>query len=450
MIQLTFTYGSTTVDLMANGRIVLDGYFPGVSEDGSDVTDRIDVWASGPSADLQATIQAIELALEHARQHPKDADGCWINYAVNGTETPWRSRVINGAVLQDAQLEARWKQGKAKLGVAVTRKPFWEGPETALPLSNPNGTGLTTGINVFNCNDGAEYSPSNKRHNYVDIAAADVDGNLPTPIKLMMTNTYAANSLAHLWIGHNYTDPANAIWNLEAEAALEKTGAENATCSGGFEVSETVNGDTPMALFVWSLTSEQMSAAKGQWVHAIPRFSNANALPNIRFSFAIRWSAFRLKIWQSDPYLPTSKKLAIRDMASFRLPPWLQSSSDLSDLELVMVGQRTVSSDQTIALDFLQLIPADGFRYLAYPMFGCAQNYRIVDDGITGEVYQDNGAGANRAGVISWYGDPILLQPKKLQRLYFLMHTSSLQAYVAEVDRSISVQATYRPRRASV
>lgn len=448
MIQMTLTYGSTTIDLQASGRVVLDGYYPEVSSDGSKVTDRVDVWVTGTTAEIQASIQAINQAFQYAKDHPNGSEGCWLNYAVNTTESTWRSRVTNGAVMHDAKLDARWRQGRALLALAIERLPFWEGAETDVPLSNPNGTNLTTGINVYNCNDGAGATP-NKRNNYVEIAAADVEGDLPAPMKLMVTNTYATNRLMNLWIGHNYTDPANSIWNLEAEAADGVTAIAKSDCSGGYEVSKTVNIDIPLALFIWTLTSAQISAAKGQWVHAIPRFSNADSLANIRFSFAIRWSPVRLIIWESDPFLPVSlKKLAIMDMASFRLPPWLQASGDLSELQLAMYGQRTVSSDQPLSLDFLQLIPADGFRYLVNPMYGVPSTYRIVDDGISGELFQDDGADLNRAGVVSGYGDPILLQPNKLQRLYFLMHSSL--AYTAEIDRSISVKATYRPRRTSV
>lgn len=446
MIQLTFTYGGITVDLMASGRAVLDGYFPEVSNDGTPVTDRIDVWLSGTSAEMQASIDAIELAIEHAKQHPDGADGCWINYAVNTTETLYRSRVTNGAVLHDARLDARWRQGRAKLGLAITRQPYWEGPETAVPLTNSNGTDVTDGLGVYNCNDASGTAP-NKRVNYVEIAAADISGNRPTPAKLLLTNTFATNRLNNVWIGHNHTDPTNALWNLEAEAASGETGDADSGSSGGYDVSKTLTSDSEVTLFTWPLSAAMLSAAQGQWVHALPRFSYAPVISNIRFRFKLQWNV--TTIWQSEQVLPDSNvSLAIRDLASFRLPPWLQNYSGLDGMNLVMTGQRILASSQLLTLDFLQLIPADNFRYLACVGYGVAQNSRIVDDGIGGEVYRDDGADTGRVGILTGYGDPILLQPGKLQRLYFLMHSN--YANSAEVTRTISVQVKYRPRRSSL
>lgn len=446
MIQLTLTYGSTTVNLMADGRIVLDGYYPEVSEDGSPVTDRFDVWASGTQAEIQASIAAIELAFEHARQHPNDPDGCWINYALTATDTTWRSRVLGGVVMHDARLDARMRQGRALLGIAVTRLPYWEGAEEIVPLSNSNGTDVTTGLTVYNCNDGSGSAP-NKRVNYADIGAGVIDGNLPSPAKLIIKNTFATHKLFKLWIGHNYTDPANFVHLLEAENATGATPHSDSGCSGGSEVQATLSTDAKTDLLKWTLPSTLLNAAGGRYVHAVARFSNSIYIRQIRFSARLDWNV--TTIWESQAVLPdTDLAICIRDLFAFRLPPWLQSSTGLDAIDLILSAQRTAATSMTLAVDYLMLMPADSFRMLSTAGYGVAQNGRIIDDGMTGELYRDDGAGTGKVGIVRGLGGPIMLQPGKAQRLYFLAHATL--ADTASILHTLSIQVVYRPRRKTI
>ena len=446
MIQLTLTYGSITVNLMADGRIVLDGYYPEVSDDGNPVTDRFDVWASGTQAEIQASIAAIELAFEHARQHPNDPDGCWINYALTATDTTWRSRVLGGVVMHDARLDARMRQGRALLGIAVTRQPFWEGAEEIVPLSNSNGTDVTTGLTVYNCNDGSGSAP-NKLVNYVDIGAGVIDGNLPSPAKLIVKNTFATHRITSLWIGHNYTDPTNFVHLLEAEAATGVTPHSNSSCSGGNDVQATLSTDAKTDLLKWTLPITLLNAARGRYVHAVVRFSNAVYIRQIRFSVRMGWNV--TTIWESQAVLPDNDRaICIRDLSAFRLPPWLQSSAGLDAVDLVLSAQRLDPILMSLAIDCLMLIPADSFRTLQTTGYGVAQNSRIIDDGMTGDLYRDDGAGTGKVGIIRCFGGPIMLQPKKAQRLYFVTHSE--YANTASILHTLSIQVAYRPRRKTI
>ena len=219
-LQITITYGSTTIDLQAGGYTVLDGFYPqSPTKDGS-LSEKIDLEIIGSSeSDLSAKIRALELALEYARTH-EGWQSAWLNFSPSTTLATWRDRIMDGAVLYDARLLKRWREKKAIVSLVIEREGSWNGAEVQIPLSNPNGTADTTGLRVYNCNDGATVDSTYKQNNYVDIAGASVLGDLPGATRLEITNLFAGTGEPMMvWIGHNFTNPSTFVWNFEGEDA---------------------------------------------------------------------------------------------------------------------------------------------------------------------------------------------------------------------------------------
>lgn len=443
---LNIDYGTTTIDLTTGGYAILDGFYPQSPSNQEDqITDRVNVWiTASSSADMQAKILALTLALHYARLHADEPDGAWLNFAPYDDVSAWRTRVYDGTLLYESKLTAWWPKKRIKVTLVIERAPYWESDETQVPLSNANGTDVTSGLTVYNCNDGSGSAP-NKQQNYAAIAAGVILGDLPAPAKIVATNSYS-DGLYDLWIGHNYTDPANAAWNYEAEAASGGSAAADATCSGGNKKNVTMSTDFETTLLTWSLTAAQLSAAKGQYVHALLRVDNLSLdeYKQARFRAKIIWNL--TTIWQSEQVLPSDlRTMQIRDLFTFRLPPWLAGMDSLAGLSLALTGQRTITSSLTIGIDFLQLLPADSFRYLTCNGYGIDAGDRLVDDGILGLLYRESSSGAGRIGILSGYGDAIQLQPGLAQRFYFLQE--GIVGGWGQIDRTLSVKISYRPRR---
>ena len=77
------------------------------------------------------------------------------------------------------------------LTVYIDRDPFWESLTlTNVPLTNGNGTDVTTGIRVYNCGDNATVDTSYKRDNWVTIDGAnDIVGDMPAPLEVKYYNS---------------------------------------------------------------------------------------------------------------------------------------------------------------------------------------------------------------------------------------------------------------------
>jgi hypothetical protein len=449
-MQFTIEYGDpgnpTEIDCQADGYTLLDGYYPDTaSSPDQPVTDnaRVQIEAATPAA-LSAKIQALNLAFQHARDHQTGPLGCYLNFAPDGTLDPWRTRIGNGVTLLDSGLSRRWKQNKAVVSLAIQRAGWWEGPEAQAPLTNGNGTNNTTGLTVTNHDDaGAGHD------NFVSINAADVDGDLPGATRLQLLNNYATNRLYDVWIGHNWTDPANLAHILEGEAATGGSSGADATASGGQYRYISLGSGADTTLYTWTLAAAFLNACQGQFYKILARFWDGNVIflnhiHQIRFKLQIIYQATTL--WETGwTTIDPNRTILIRDLATLRIPPWLPNQTGLNAVELQLMARHETGSTYTAGLDFLQVTPVAGWRYLTCAGYGIEQNQRIMDDGINSDVYVDNGAGANKLGFVIPHGSPVMLKPGTLQRLYFLMH--SHLGNTAEIARTMSVKLFYRPRR---
>lgn len=455
MQKLYYQYGPpgalTTVDLSGDGYLVLDGFAPQPGSDPDETTvDQFRLMIRGSTeAELESRKNAISLAHQYGRGHKDGIDGCWLYYVLSehrteqGGEAAWRTRVVNGDMLPGAGLHHDWRQRKFIADVIVEHLPYWDGPEAQVPLTNVNGTDNTSGLNIFNCDDRTGSAP-NQRTNLVGIDGADISGDLPGPARLEITNTYNESArLNDIYIGHSTHEDANFPNILEAEAATGGTPRVSATCSGGYSSRKALASGSEQELFTWSLTAAQMSACGARPHKIILRW---DGIPSLNVKYRLKVQYLITDLWKSELVsLDTSRATQIRDMFTVRIPPWLAGYSNLSALDLVLSGYQETGSSVNIDLDYLALMPLDGWRYVYPNGYGVLYPYRVVDDAINGELYRDNGSGSSKVGLMTGFGNQIHLAPGKNQYLYFLMHSNIMNT--GEVDRSAKIKLFYRPRR---
>ena len=445
---LRFTDGTTTVTVTTATVGVLLAYKQGnAARSKPTVVDKANVLLVGGLSTVRSTIRDLNRLFMAAEEYQETKMGARVYVERDlGDSVWWRSEITEALPLPDAgTLDTGLAAGKMEFELVFSRKNFWEGAETQAPLTNGNGTNNTTGLTVQNHDD------SGTGHdNFVSIASSVVDGDLPAPARIEMVNSFATNRLFDVWIGQNWTDPANFPHILEAEDASGGTTVTPAAAySNNAYKTISVSSGSEIDLFTWTLSTAMLNAAKGGRMKALFRF-DPTYYANVRqvwYRLKASWQSS--PIWQSERAKPsTVRATSIRDLFSLRLPPWLPGSTSLDDITLTLTGYQNTGSALTIGLDFLQLTPADGWRYLTAITYGVANGSRLVDDAITGELYVDNASGADKIGSFIGSGDAIHLKPGKLQRLYFLMHSSSANA--AEIDRTMAVKVFFRPRRFSL
>jgi hypothetical protein len=400
--------------------------------------------AATANLDELSTLNALLLQAQRAQKN-RALSKVYVTWKNAAGGTLYRSEVTQAkGEWQDTALQWPYWMGDTQFAsVDLVRKNWWEGPEAQLAITNPNGTANTSGLNVFNCND-ADGSSPNKRHNYFDVAGTAVAGNLMAPTRLEMTNLYSGGTaLAWVWIGQNWGDTSF----VHTYEALGGTNTASSSSSGGFYRVYSIPDSLETDLSTWSLTSAEMAKAGGRFYKFITRHWGEPHISTLRLRLKLKYSTDT--VWDSGlTALDSSYSTTIRDMWTFKLPPWLMGLSSLGGFDMVLSGYQETGTHQSWNLDFIQLTPVDGWRHLQYIGFGTPQNNRLVDDGIDGYLYDDNGSGGDKRGVYVGYGNPIMLYPGKNQRLYFLQH--SLTGNQAEIDRVVSVKLYYRPRYLSI
>jgi hypothetical protein len=187
---LNLVEGGTTTGLNDGTSTYLIDYTPRAgSFDEDSVTEQatilIDV-ATVALLDSEREEIIERLSNARMRQDNHARDKTYVNFKPDGGATTWRSEILDGKIINEPNIHKEgWTIKKIEITIEWTRRNYWEGAEAQIPLTNTNGTDDTSGLNVFNCNDGTGTSP-NDQVNYIDIKAVDVGGEIPGATRLEM------------------------------------------------------------------------------------------------------------------------------------------------------------------------------------------------------------------------------------------------------------------------
>ena len=427
-------YTAGTVTLTASPWAIRDPDLHAADRDEASVVNTLTVRLTDGSVSANlAEVRTLNGLLHQAHrrgQGEKDLAAVYVVWQESATGSEWRSEILDGRAEWDAEALTwtYWQSATQFADVVIERRNHWDGPEAQLPLTNPNGVYNTAGLNVYNDNSGAGTYP-NTIANYADILGSAIGGDLPGPVRLEITNTYATARLYDVWVGVNQTNPSFTHY-------LAGPGAVTVASGGTVTIKD------------WTLTGYELTLAAGREYRVLARFGTDRGVVGgllARFRLSILWNVTTL--WESGWVTPdTTRGSVVRDLGSLRLPPWIPGLTGLDGVTLRLSALQTDVASMDINLTWLQLVCADAWRYITCVGYGVVQGRRIVDDGINERLYTDDGSGGAKAGILTGGGSSALtLQPGKNARLMFAMHANTLST--AELDRSISVKTYYRPRR---
>lgn len=383
---------------------------------------------------MRSAMTAVLLMSERSRQRQKNQAGgaVYAQFRPDTAEALYRSEVLD---LKVAFSDRLWR----RLAVSWTRRHYWEGAEALLSLVN-NVSGANGIQTIYNHSRDAS-----NRNNFVRILAGGVGGDLPTPIRIQLTNTFASGTNhSDIYIGHKIEDNGQLVHIIEAESGTlpgMATAAANSSASGGSHVNFAWTGATEVSAWSATLTSAMLAASNSKRVRLLG-YSINGASSGIYGKLQIRIEGIT-QLWESPQWVKMSENAiggGIVDFGSLDLPSTAMGGGTPYPLtlHLILKGQ---SGSNTANLDYIHIMPADGFRRLRNAGFGLAQNATIYDDGMTEELYTSGWATAGKLMNYTGQGKPIMLVPYATNALYFLVDPAST------VLRSSTVQVYYRPRR---
>jgi hypothetical protein len=440
MPGIRFTDGTTTVTLSDGSTAWFMEYQAQVKDMGQDtLSERAEVLALGSASTIRSTVDSLNRLFWAARLWQAEHAGApvYVERQWETSGTWWRSEIVDGyCALGPNAFDTEIGNQKVTVIATYTRMNYWEGAETQVSLTNGNGTDNTSGLTVYNHDD------SGTGHdNYVEITAAKVTGDLPAACRLEITNSTAGRALTNLYLGHSWQDTTFTPV-LEGESASGGTNTASASYSGGYYTTKAWSGSGETDLLTWSISAAQMAAAKGRYL--LPLLV-CKSLPSGSVYF--RWKLFSdgLTVWRGKQFIDSSAPSwgDVVPGPALRLSPWPITHDSLYAHSLVLTGQ--ISGGSTFDLDYLMLMPLDGYRYFELSYDFITSTRRLVDDGLKGETYADNGSGSSKLANLITRGERIKLMPNKLQRLYFLRQTATITPM--NIADTATVKLWYRPRR---
>ncbi len=433
---LSITDGTTTFSLSTTNAY-LQLYVPVEPQPGElSVSETVELtfYAASASA-MQTAIQTLQRLLDGIRRRQTWGVGpvVYLNFQPDGDATTWRSEMLDARLEYGDDTLSVYPQAKMPATLVLQRVPYWEGALTALPLTNANGSNNTSGLTIYNHDD------SGTGHdNYVQIAAADVGGSLPAPVKLELTNgSGSTQNWKQIWLANNaFSDPANFTHILEGETQVAggTTGSNADSSNGSYATITIATQDTHQ----WTLSAALLQDAQGYDFHMLTRFRSVNGTVYIRP--AILDSGGNYALWTCDETQVSLTSDAIVDLGVCPLPPGGYSTA--YGAQRLYWALRSASS-VVVQTDFIAFFPANTFRKLRM-LSTTANGVKVTDDQPEGRAYSV--ASSVETPNVAVSGMPLTVWPNTLQRIYVLWSYFDLSASIAQ---TMGVKAWYRPRRAS-
>lgn len=440
------TDGTTTITLNQTNGCMVTGFDMNVAEvvfnevnrtdvneiERLNVTSTLDlVFTASTIAGIQTLVRSLEILLDKSllRQNKKNFKRVYLLVTVDG-DVAWRSEILYFKLTPKINLFDGLTAKKTEYTLFITRKFYFEGPEKELELSNSLTSATTGGIEIWNHSDGGE-------DNYVAIAAAQVGGTLPTPVKLTLTNINGSSiGYRNLYLSTNaFSDPSNFTHIIEGESRESGSGTitTSATSSNG---NYNLYGFTGTGEIVFALSDTLLEQTQGRWFRLLTRLVSWSGT-NVFVTPEIRDATGLVTLWTGTEKLLGTSSTNIQDLGSVPLPSG-PSNTVYSDMTLVLKVRATGSGQ--VNIDFIQLTSLDSYQYVIQRGLNISNDGVITFDGIEGIIHS-NGQTiySNRVG-------PLYVFPGKTQRIYILYDTSSgsVIAHTAEI------QAYIRERRLTI
>ena len=303
---------------------------------------------------------------------------------------------------------AVWGNYQVPARLHITRRPFWEGPRTELSISTSGNSAGTGGKPI-----------TNTAANWIQIANTQVDGVLPTPIELQLTNNGGAG------VGYrNFYMGTNATSGTTLTHSYSGASASLSLVSGIYTGQITV-----------ALSAAQMALTKGKPFKIFARFTTQTA--SVYCKPILRDVNNLMPLVEGDEvYMPlASAGTRWVDFGTLPLPPGGYSTV-WTDANLNFYFRSATAASLTI--NVARLMPMDSYQYIVQRGFTVAAGGVMTFDNIEGLYHQ---AGQSIYSVRT--EEPLMIFPNVTQRVNIMFDEGSS----SDTAKTLSVQAYYRKRR---
>jgi hypothetical protein len=353
----------------------------------------------------------------------------------------WESQVVDGwteFAAKGSQAEGRLS-GSMVLTVHVRRVNYWQSNEIQLNTSSPAGKDYLNGctlplIQVLTI--------ANAMFIYPDEMALPPD--LPSPLHFQMQNLQP--TMGNIYVAQNVnSEQVNRCYNLDD---VDATGpstvvVDDATYAfGGHYKNCSFTGPGPADLLVWPLAQDFCQDCAGNFFRFMFRLGYALPYSDFEFKVQVRLHSTAAVVGETS-WTTGIVANRLQLLGSMRLPPYqLTNFGYAAALDLALMARRYATGIWTVAVDYLQLIPIDGWREYDF-MYPLQAYWKLNDDAALDLVTTFDAAGNEQITHIA-KGQPFYLAPHIVNAFHFAWLKDDGYAFI---DAHIKVSAFVRVRR---
>lgn len=451
LIEIIDGFASTTTSLESTARssrvVKYIPETPGIDEAGQyqDVTETVLVQFKNQT-NAEADMRTINRAFGNARMKSRQPyrRGA-VTFKVQFTSS---SALVESPILNGIARFTKFTPGEQLLELVFTRRYYFENvTETAVPCG-----GTTSGLNVYNYTNGG-----NSNHFQIDTTV--IGGDLPTAIRWeVVVNTVGVGEyVEHLRIGAFRSISGSFPLMFEGESGtLHPSGSgsnQSETGASGGSVKRTSvisfvdqAGVIPLTsynILNWTISAADSSAINGRSVRPVIRIGSTlpadvqmwvvSSTANFAYSSIGDYVALNV----------ISDGGNIIEFPAIEVPPRsvLTTGSDTAaPVTLALYARKMSAGSANIDIDFLQLMPTDGWRKMI-PI--CTAANTVHDDPYNGFQFTRS-AGAQRTGIPA-YGAPIEVMPN--ETVYATISSRTTSPTTLFNFRTFTVKAFAKARR---
>lgn len=460
MAHVLALYDGTNTITLTTGYYILTDYVPrSAGESSPTVTESASVRVTAASlANLQTAIHALETFFEVARirQSRLGIDTCYVYSTTDTADSgaTWRSEVVDGRVILGDDAWRHWASVGVDVVLTWTRRNYWEYSDSLVELALDNtsaGAKATGGITIYLHDDS-----TTGHDNYVEIAGSDVDGSLPSPLYITLSDNVNGLIYRNLYIASdNFYEATSAMIVLEGESDQGAfTNTVDANSSNGNYATviwptntahdDLVNSSSTLLIY-WNIPDALMNNTNGEvvWWNVMARFPTKPAA-SIYGKFRVVTPEPNMAIsttnvlWEGPEFLMDTTAY-LQHLGAVPIPP----TNTLAMPATLLFTVRAAASG-SLLWDYAQLVGPDGFRHFEILASVFDSGDTITVDGVLQRYYTYDLSATVGTPMIDHGGSGDLVAiPGRNQVLRFFLDESTS----ATIDRTLTVRCYHRPRR---
>ncbi len=357
---------------------------------------------------------------------------------------PWGSPLLGGEIAFLDEGSSSRGRGAQVLLLRLRRGDFWQAEQHEAPLSNAYGHAVTGGLPLDNHSDGGSHTA------FVTVEDGALVGDLPAPARLELFNDVGSptSALQEIFLGcyldANSPPPDLTLQGESATPAPDVSSSlvsDVGSANGLFRRCTWLTGGEQV-LLNWPLPPGLLSALNNRPVLPLLRLATPGAENDHWASWRVCFGEQTLFSSELGLLLPNR---ALQVLPGLRLPPAiLPGETPPAGLTLQLVLTRLSSTARQLDVDFVTLLPLDGWRSLrplAHSQGGLPPGAIWMDDPtrhLSWSVDPAQGELITHACL----GEPLVVWPGHRQRIYLLHGGIEM-----DIHHTTRLRLLYWPRR---